>query len=136
MLRRPDLCNKILNKYLTAPGNKPAKVSKNPPAPIPQENCWYPLNLVEICSFILNSESKPMNKPKFTFDTSKSAANHNWSVLKEFNLDLKQALSAKNPSQLSYGSEFKDAKLLALIFGNHPLWRRLEKHLVHGCSYL
>lgn len=76
-----------------------------------------------------------MKNPQFKFSTSKEAAFHNWNILQKFELDLEKAILAYSPSQLSYGSEFKDVETLSLIFKNHPLWNKLSNHLRNGCSY-
>ena len=79
--------------------------------------------------------AKKMNCPSFLFTPSQVAAEENWNVLKKHNLDLKKALDAEKDTQLGFGSEFKDASILHLIFKNHPLWSKMSSHISNGCSY-
>ena len=83
----------------------------------------------------MSSSVKEMHQPEFKFTPCQSSAEHNWKVLSSYNLDLEKALDKNSNTQLKYGSEFKSVDLLRLIFKNHPLWNRMEKHLSEGCSY-
>ena len=126
----PDLASELLSKY-----EEPKTPPGDPPPPAMSSQCWFPLNLIEICKYIISSTPPSMKKPLFQFSPSMESAKHNWSVLQDFNLDLEKALLANGPNQLHYGSEFKNVDLLELIFSSHPLWSRMKSHLSKGCSY-
>ena len=128
---KPDIAVELLSKYET----NSHEITREPPNPIFVEGCWFPVNLIDICKYVQASSPRKMNKPAFEFVPSKAAAEKNRSVLKSFDLDLSKALEAEKGSQLAYGSEFKDVKLLELIFQHHPLWSRMKSHLSYGCSY-
>ena len=110
---------------------------ESPPTPsvISIESCWFPANLIEICTFIQAQKHRKMSTPEFIFEHTLKAASHNWSVLSKYNVDLGQALTAQSGTQLDYGSEFKSHSLLELIFQHHPLWTRLQSQLIKGVSF-
>jgi hypothetical protein len=49
--------------------------------------------------------------------------------------DLGRAIEAQKLSPLGYGSEFKKPEVLKKIFGNHPLWARMERLLIKGSRW-
>ena len=114
--------------------NKTSFPPRIPPTPI-KSSAWFPENLIEICEFILNSNDKKMKKPSFVFEMSQNAAMKNWSIVEKNNKNFSKALDCEMDTQLAYGSEFKDVKLLEMIFKNHPLWPKMKIHLSSGSSY-
>jgi len=76
-----------------------------------------------------------MNPPKFIFQLSASAAGYNAKVLADNNFDLNKIIENQHPSQLSYGSEFRDPSLLEDLLHHHPLWYRLKEILVKGAIF-
>ena len=76
-----------------------------------------------------------MKKPEFKFHMTSSAAQHNWTVLKKYDLDLKTALNAQKHTQLYYGSEFRPPEILEPLLKHHPLWPRLSDQLNNGAFF-
>jgi hypothetical protein len=125
--------NKLSNELIS----KSICVSCEPlaiPAPSHVEHCWFPQNLLEIAVAVANQPSPKFKHPTFCFEMSPASASKNWEILSEFK-DLGEALQSQKGTQLEYGSEFRDTKILKNIFAKHPLWSRLEKQLIHGTSF-
>ena len=76
-----------------------------------------------------------MKKPEFKFHMTSSAAQHNWTVLKKYDLDLQTALNAQKHTQLYYGSEFRPPEILEPLLKHHPLWPRLSDQLNNGAFF-
>lgn len=58
----------------------------------------------------------------FAFKNTAKAAEHNATVLRNYNYDINAAIMAQPNSQVSYGSEFKDPQLLHQLLQGHPYW--------------
>jgi hypothetical protein len=56
-------------------------------------------------------------------------------VLEKYDYDLGRALNAQRDSPLGPGEEFKPPDVLQLVFGLHPLWKRMEDFLTHGSKW-
>jgi hypothetical protein len=76
-----------------------------------------------------------MNPPLFIFKLCPSTAGFNAKVLAENNFDLESIILQQHPSQLSYGSEFRDPNLLEELLGQHPIWPRLKSILSEGAHF-
>jgi len=76
-----------------------------------------------------------MNPPLFIFKLCPSAAGFNAKVLADHNFELDSIISHQHPSQLSYGSEFRDPDLLEELLGQHPYWPRLKSILAEGAHF-
>jgi hypothetical protein len=74
-------------------------------------------------------------EPEFFFDMTQEAAAKNLLVFKWYGFDLGRAIEAQKLSPLGYGSEFKKPEVLQEIFGNHPLWARMEYLLIKGSQW-
>jgi hypothetical protein len=74
-------------------------------------------------------------KPLFIFERSTQAAMHNAAILKRFNFDLKAAILAQSPSQVSFGSEFRDSCQLQELLQDHPFWKKLKDILDNGATF-
>ena len=72
--------------------------------PIFVEGCWYPSNLIQIIKSINSEPPKPMTKPEFKFEMNAKAAQHNWTILKKYNLNLKDALKKDELQDVMYGT--------------------------------
>jgi hypothetical protein len=74
----------------------PMTITSSIPKPNYKENCWYPENLIEMITYIINQPSPQMTIPEFKFEMTTDAARHNWSILEKYNLNLDNALQAKS----------------------------------------
>ena len=71
--------------------------------------------------------SSPLSRPKFRFDVSKEAAVHNFNLFKHAKFNLSDILNTKGETSVTtYGSEFKDVKILKKLFKHHHRWRDLK----------
>lgn len=107
--------------------NTPSHNSRNP--------TWFPQNLIEIIKRIIASPKIEMKKPSFIFEMNQEAAQHNWKILEESDLDLGKALENQRGTQLDPGSEFRPTEILEPLLENHPLWPRLNDQLKHGADF-
>ena len=129
------LSNELLSKSNYQVGNDEEEESESP-TPDFVEGCWYPKNLVQLAKHITSQEPKKMKKPDFKFEFTSDAAIENWKLLSEkYGKNLGKALDSNPDTQLSYGSEFRETKLLELIFSRHPLWKRMKQLLEKGACY-
>jgi len=76
-----------------------------------------------------------MNPPLFIFQLSAAAAGYNAKVLAVQTFDLNRIIEQQHPSQISYGSEFCDPKLLEDLLRDHPFWSHLKNILSNGASF-
>ena len=76
-----------------------------------------------------------MNTPTFRFEWSTEAANHNWAILVQFNLDITKAIASQANSPLSIGSEFRALHLLRPLLSYHPLWGRFVTLITTGVEF-
>jgi hypothetical protein len=65
---------------------------------------------------------------------TEEAANHNMSVLANFNFDIQAALQAQFHSPVGLGSEFREPSLLEPLLIRHPFWPRLKSLLIGGAQ--
>jgi hypothetical protein len=77
----------------------------------------------------------PTGKLLFKFNFSKEAANHNYSILEQFQFNLSDTLAAQSHTPLQFGSEFKPHDVMRPILENHPLWIFTSRHLLKGATY-
>jgi hypothetical protein len=96
---------------------------------------WFPPNLIEVIETIINTPLPEMIQPLFKFEFTNEAAEHNWKILQDFNLDLDAALQAQQSSQLKFGSEFRPKEVLEPLLRHHPLWPRLKSQLANGADF-
>jgi len=87
------------------------------------------LRFIEIVQYLHATASPQMNPPLFIFQLSAAAAGYNAKVLTEHNFDLNRIIEQQHPSQISYGSEFRDPKLLEDLLCDHPFWSHLKNIL-------
>ena len=73
--------------------------------------------------------------PLFHFQWSKQAADHNWAMLQQHQLQLGPALATQSGTPLAFGSEFRQPTLLDPLFHYHPLWPRARTSLLHGVEF-
>jgi hypothetical protein len=76
-----------------------------------------------------------MNPPLFLFQLSPAAAGYNAKVLADHGFNLDQIIAKQHPSQISYGSEFRDPALLEELLDQHPFWSHLCNILSNGASF-
>jgi hypothetical protein len=76
-----------------------------------------------------------LNPPIFMFKKCQYAAAHNTRILENTGFDLGSLIRAQHPSQISFGSEFRQASDLEGLLGDHPLWPRLKEILLNGASF-
>ena len=77
-----------------------------------------------------------MYPPKFQFDTTRAAAQHNLNRLIENQFDLEGLLNDKmRPSVTHYGSEFKSTEHLQNLLQHHPRWGALKQMLEVGSKW-
>ncbi|MFN9981490.1 MAG: hypothetical protein ACK53Y_16315 [bacterium] len=90
---------------------------------------------IEIVKNLHSTASPLMNPPLFIFKMCSSAAGFNAKVLVDNNFDLASIIARRHPSQLSYGSEFRDPVLLKELLRHHPFWPRLNSILAEGAHF-
>jgi hypothetical protein len=73
---------------------------------------WFPPNLMEVIETIIKTLLPEMTAPLFKLKFTNEAADHNWKILQNFDLDLDAALQAQQSSQLKFGSEFRPKEVL------------------------
>jgi hypothetical protein len=86
-------------------------------------------------SSIFKGRSPPMNPPLFIFKKCKFAASHNARILERYNFDLERIIRSQHPSQISFGSEFRDSSILETLLIEHPLWPCLKNILNNGAAF-
>lgn len=87
---------------------------------------------MDIIKIIHATASPKLNPPSFIFKLCNQAASHNAKVLAEHDFDLDRIIQKLHPSQISYGSEFRDPELLEELLCHYPFWPRLRNILVKG----
>jgi hypothetical protein len=75
---------------------------------------------VEIVQTLHATASPCMNPSLFIFQLLPAAAAYNATVLAEHGFDLNRIIEQQHPSQISYGSEFRDPMLLHDLLQHHP----------------
>jgi hypothetical protein len=76
-----------------------------------------------------------LNPPLFIFKKYHYAAAHNTRILESAGFDLGSLIRAQHPSQISFGSEFRQASDLEGLLEDHPLWPRLKEILLKRASF-
>ena len=99
-----------------------------------QTKTWPEMGL-NIITQITSTQSPPINKSKFKFEVTRSAAEHNINLLRRFNFNLMEALKYDNDSFTATGSEFRSIQILEPLLQHHPLWNRLKTHLLTGIRF-
>jgi hypothetical protein len=66
----------------------------------------WPNDLVKRVKAVVSNTCERPKNPKFKFEFTQEAANHNAVVLKTYGLNLEMAINANHGSLLGYGSEF------------------------------
>ena len=85
---------------------------------------------------ILQLPIQQPTKPEFSFELSMESAEKNFLILtKKYNGSLKAALEGQHESPLGMGSEFRPIEILETIYGNHPIWSRMEPILQQGSTW-
>jgi hypothetical protein len=108
-----------------------SKCNKNPPVP----TFDWPNNLIDwICKVMHALCDTPM-PPKFSFELTGEAAEHNIAIMSKYNFHLRRALEANKVSPLGPGKEFKPLNVLREVFGLHPLWPKMKRILEHGSDW-
>ncbi len=92
----------------------------------PNKTPTFPLELMSIINEIRGQPIPVPTEPEFFFNMTQEAAVKNFLVFKRYSFDLGRAIEAQKRSPIGYGSEFKKPEVLKKIFGNHPLWERME----------
>jgi hypothetical protein len=88
-----------------------------------------------IVSNLFHQATPRLNPPIFIFKKCHYAAAHNTRILKNSGFDLDSLIRAQHPSQISFGSKFRQASDLEGLLGDHPLWPRLKEILLNGASF-
>ena len=115
-----------------------ARIAPLPASPtIEQHTSRHTLEneLLRHINCILDTPSPHMNTPTFRFEWSTEAANHNWAILVQFNLDITKAIASQANSPLSIGSEFRALHLLRPLLSYHPLWGRFVTLITTGVEF-
>jgi hypothetical protein len=76
-----------------------------------------------------------MNNSAFRFERSQEAVLHNAALLRLYNFDLNKIIVSLHPSQLSYGSEFRNSSELEELLQHHPHWSHLKDILDNGATF-
>ena len=80
--------------------------------------------------------SSPLSRPKFRFDVSKEAAVHNFNLFKQANFNLRDILNTKGETIFTtFGSKFKDVKMLDKLFKHHHRWKDLKLTITNGYQW-
>ena len=74
-------------------------------------------------------------KPLFRFEMTREAAEHNWTILESFDLDLSRAIDAQRDSPVGYGSEFRHPDVLDKLLFKHPRWDQFKQILLNGSDF-
>ena len=101
----------------------------------PNKTPAFPLELMSIINEIRGQPIPVPMEPEFFFNMMQEAAAKNFLVFKRYGFDLGRAIEAQKHSPIGYGSEFKKPEVLKKIFGNHPLWERMERLLSKGSRW-
>jgi hypothetical protein len=72
----------------------------------------FPPDLIDIIQSIRETACTQLQQPNFFFELTSEAANKNFLVLKQHNMDLGKAITAQQDLPLGYGSEFKPPHVL------------------------
>jgi hypothetical protein len=83
---------------------------------------------------ILDNPGRQISAPPILFDFSIEAAKRNWETIINFG-GLDELIKNSPFSPLSYGSEFKESRILEAIFHDHPLWPRFKSILDQGSIF-
>ena len=94
----------------------------------------WPDNVLDIITYITQSESPQLHKSIFRFEVSTKAAVDNFTTLQQFD-NFGEALLSDQRSFTKYGSEFKSTSILAQLLIKHPLWSRLSSILNNGIKF-
>ncbi len=95
----------------------------------------WPDKLIARIKQVMGTPCNMPSAPEFRFKLSEKATNHNLAVLEKYDYDLGRALNAQQDSPLGPGKEFKPPNILQLVFGLHPLRKRMEDFITHGSKW-
>ena len=80
--------------------------------------------------------SSPLSRPKVRFDVSKEEAVYNFDLLKKAKFNLSDIINTKGETSFTtYGSKFKDVKMLEKLFKHHHIWKDLKLMIPNGSQW-
>ena len=71
----------------------------------------------------------------FRFEFTADAAEHNTTVLENFEFDLAKVIESSPGSHNSYGSELRPPSQLEPLLRHHPTWQEFHDDMVYGIQY-
>ena len=114
-------------------------ITKGSPLPKPLVTEKMSRDDIEQCSIVQSVKallefSSSLSRPKIRIGVSKEAAVHNFDLLKQAKSNLSNIINTKGETSVTtYGSEFKDVKMLEKLFNHHHIWKDL-KLIIKNCS--
>ena len=94
-----------------------------------------PATFMSTINDIINTKLPPPQPSGFKFSMSPSAANHNSTILQQYNFDLTRTINAKQETHVAYGSEFRPASFLRMLLEKSPYWAEVSAILLKGAKY-
>ena len=110
----------------------------NPPMAKPDATNPYENEGNNVAATIGSMLKKPkttLAQPILRFDINKEAAYHNLELLRIHNYDLTTLCNPRDRSSTTFGSEFKEVKVLEELFYRHPRWNKLKQQLTSGVDF-
>ena len=83
----------------------------------------------------MNSPCLELHKSPFIFDRTKEAAEHNSSLILQYNGDVQTLMQSLELSFTHYGSEFRSIHLLETLLSTHSKWPKLKSIITNGTNY-
>ena len=123
----PTISRTLVSEAPTLYNN--GEIFKCPPIPLGTPD-WFLPTIKKLATTKCASPSPHL----FRFDATAAAAVHNSDLITQYG-GLAQAIKAQEGSAVYFGSEFRPVEDLEPLFGRHPLWSRMKKHLTEGGSY-
>jgi hypothetical protein len=105
------------------------------PETIKQRRFDWPNDLIARIKQVMGSSCDTPSPPEFKFEMTEEATKHNLAVLEKYEFSLEKALDEQRDSPLGPGKEFRPPDMLRLVFGQHPLWNRMEAILKNGSKW-
>ena len=92
------------------------------------------IDLPQVIAKLLKQESE-LQDPLLMFEPSREAAEKNFQIMEQNNLNLESVLNNLEKSITTYGSKFKSTTLLQELLQKHPRWHMMKNQLENGVSF-
>ena len=91
--------------------------------------------LLDTITILISREEVCPHHPKFIFDTTQTALEHNARILEKYGFNFHTAIQNQTGSTIAPGSEFRPIKAVEQLWKFRKDWKIIEDILTNGCTY-